>query len=154
MPTFSSKNMHIAFFNGTPSDDNFDHQFHPISASDLAKMHSAVKDAIKRGKEEDTTVVITLCGDVTFNDKAFGDLIDMINLVHGVQRIVSITTDCIVILTHTGFVVQVRLVGLKQYFFGGGDNAEDSFESVEELTQRVDKLNGLSNMFISPAKNN
>jgi hypothetical protein len=136
---YSTKNMHISFADGLATDGSFADHFIPLPKSDFQRLLKAVDDAIGRGAMMDLTVIITFCSNVFFDDIDFADLVEHIKITNGVRRITTAMPDLISVLHTEGFMVNIRLVGTKKFVqvvVGEGTTLEDSFESVENLTQQ------------------
>jgi hypothetical protein len=135
---FSTKEMHIAFFDSKPMA--FNKAFSPLSEGSMSKLISAVDRAIETGATRDVTVIATFCSDIFLPDKAFASLMSFLETHGDVKRVASIMQDSIVVVTDEGFIVTVRLVGTKKFVeveSGNTGAVDSSFESVEDLTQKV-----------------
>jgi hypothetical protein len=136
---FSTKEMHIAFFDSTPQA--FNQSFSPLSNGSMAKLISAVDHAIDLGASKDMTLIASFCSDIFLPDENFSSLLSFIETHGDVKRIASTMPDAIVVVTDEGFIVTVRLVGCKKFVpvevARSSSGVDDSFESVEELTQKV-----------------
>lgn len=135
---FSTKELHVALFDQlTPTDKAFT----PLSSASLAKLISAVDHAIDLGEQKDVTVIATFCSDIFLQDEAFASLMSFIETHADVKRITSTMSDSVTMVTVEGFVVTIRLIGCKKFVAEAHKTAstqvDDSFESVEDLTQRV-----------------
>jgi hypothetical protein len=141
---YSTRNMHIAFADGLATDGSFADQFIPLPKSDFQRLRTAVDDAISRGAMMDLTVIITLCSNVFFDEIDFADLVEHIKVTNGVKRITTVMPDLISLLHVKGFAVNIRIIGGKKFvrlLIDGGTNSDDSFESVENLTQQCSMIN-------------
>jgi hypothetical protein len=136
---FSTKEMHIAFFDhSTPKA--FSSAFSPLSSGSLAKLISAVGHAVDLGETKDVTLIATFCSDIFLQDEEFASLMSFLETHGDVKRIASTMPDALTVVTAEGFIVTIRLVGCKK-FVDDVDHChsedDDSFEAVEDLTQRV-----------------
>jgi hypothetical protein len=133
---FSTKEMHIAFFDhSTPKA--FSSSFSPLSKGSLAKLISAVDHAIDLGATKDVTLIATFCSDIIVQDEEFASLLSFLETHGDVKRIATTMTDTITAITDDGFIVTIRLIGCKKYVDVCSRKVDDSFESVEDLTQKV-----------------
>jgi hypothetical protein len=132
---FSTKEMHVAFFDAKA----FNSAFSPLSEGSLAKLISAVDHAIDLGATKDVTLIVTFSSDIFVQDEDFASLVSFLETHGDVLRITSTMADSIIVVTDEKFVVTIRLVGCKKFLDIGGPpkQVDDSFESVEDLTQKV-----------------
>jgi hypothetical protein len=134
---FSTKEMHIAFFDSKPKV--LSNAFSPLADGSMAKLLSAVDHAIELGATEDITMIATFCSDIFLPEEKFLSLASFLETHGDVKRIASTMADSIVAVTDEGFIVTIRLVGWKKSVEIGKETSavDDSFESVEDLTQKV-----------------
>jgi hypothetical protein len=140
---FSTKEMHIAFFDHlTPKA--FNEAFDPISEGSLSKLISAVDRAIDLGETGDVVLMVTFSGENFLHNEQLASLMSFIETHSAVKRIASTMTETITLVTADGFVVTIRLIGCKKFNdistppkANAKAEADDSFESVEDLTQKV-----------------
>jgi hypothetical protein len=137
---FSTKEMHVAFFDhSTPKA--FKEAFVPLSEGSLAKLIAAVARAIDQGEKDDVVLMATFCSDIFLPDEQLASLMSFIETHSEVNRIVSTMSDTITLVTADGFIVTIRLIGCKKFIDTSAPppkaKTDDSFESVEDLTQKV-----------------
>ena len=113
--------------------------FAPLTDASLSKLLSAVDRALDIGTEEHVTMIATFCSNVVFTPEAFHSLIGFLETHSDVKAITSKDAGCVTILTKDGFVVTLRFIGSTKFMVKAADQtkADDSFEEVEELTQKV-----------------
>ena len=134
---FSTKEMHVAFFDhSTPK--KFNSAFTPLTKGSLAKLISAVDHAIELGSTKDVTLIAAFHSDIFIQDEDFASLVSFLETHGNLKRIASIMADTITVVTAEGFIVSIRLIGCKKFVdIGAPPKVDDSFESVEDLTQKV-----------------
>jgi hypothetical protein len=144
-PSFSTKNMHIVIFEDDPS-------LARLPEKDFDRLTRAVGEAISQAKTRDVVTLVTFCSDVFLSDDQTANLIDFIKFHKEFDKLVAAFSDVIMFKVKRGFVVTVRMFGTDKKFVVADIADEDSFESVEDLTQRVGGLSTNSNHYATPRK--
>jgi hypothetical protein len=144
---YSTRQMHIAILEAS-KDKVFKDNFAPLDDISLQRLFSATDHALELGMSNDVTVIATFCSYIYVPTSTLESLIRFLETHGDVKRIAGINPSCVTILTHSSFIVTILLISSTKFIMeakvlanaetGTGD--DDSFEDVEDLTQRVNTI--------------
>jgi hypothetical protein len=141
---YSTKEMHIDIFQASNVNNAFKDNFTPLAESSFQRFLSATDKALEFGMSDDITLIATFCSDMYLPTDKFDSLISFLQTHEDVKRITGMNPACVTILTQSSFVVTILLVGATKFMETKVANVakteDDSFEDVEDLTQRVNTI--------------
>ena len=107
--------MHIAYNSGSPTDINYRDNFISLCPLQFEMLMCAAANSLKLAMCNDLTLVVTFKSHIILDKADFDSLVHHMDNHDAKKRIVSITPDCIVILTKGNFILTIRLYGATKF---------------------------------------